>query len=279
MYKVFSYSSSQIIQERLAQNKSRVSPLHHKAPQNRKGSWGFGGLLEAPGNRTWLKKRKENNADKPGKHKLGSSDVSGYHYQRWQKHNNTIPPSTTANTEAHNPITQLANKEISNSFWQNPDIFLKQQINVMKYQTDTLYTQRHAFSFNFSSSSRKCPLCDDMDHIDHLLLKCTNSTMSGMHTNRHHEALSLCVKAFSKGRRGSSFVGMDGCSNKRLLDQGIEVPENITRDIPDWVFPNSTGSPARHQSRPDFLFVRPIPGRQAHLDPSKIPPQDRDIHL
>eukprot|EP00983_Pelagomonas_calceolata_P132166 1161841-Pelagomonas_calceolata.AAC.2 len=29
---------------------------------------------------------------------------------------------------------------------------------------------------------------------------------------------------------------------------------------------------------PDALFVRPIPGRQAHLDPSEIPPQDRDIH-
>eukprot|EP00983_Pelagomonas_calceolata_P031245 980828-Pelagomonas_calceolata.AAC.3 len=45
-----------------------------------------------------------------------------------------------------------------------------------------------------------------------------------------------------------------------------------------WVFPDGTGSPARHQSRPDALFVRPTPGRQAHLDPVKIPPQDRDIH-
>eukprot|EP00983_Pelagomonas_calceolata_P120363 1160699-Pelagomonas_calceolata.AAC.8 len=103
--------------------------------------------------------------------------------------------------------------------------------------------------------------------------------MSGMHTNRHHEALSLCVKALSKGRYGSTLIGMDGCSNQRLLDQGIQVPENISRAISDWVFPNGTGSPARHQSLPDVIFVRPIPGRQAHLDPSKIPPQDRDTHL
>eukprot|EP00983_Pelagomonas_calceolata_P021719 680625-Pelagomonas_calceolata.AAC.1 len=27
------------------------------------------------------------------------------------------------------------------------------------------------------------------------------------------------------------------------------------------------------------VFVRPITGRQAHLDPSEILPQDRDIHL
>eukprot|EP00983_Pelagomonas_calceolata_P032895 1030309-Pelagomonas_calceolata.AAC.1 len=59
--------------------------------------------------------------------------------------------------------------------------------------------------------------------------------MSGMHTNRHHEALSLCVEALSKGRFGSSLIGMDACRNKILLDQGIQVPENISRAIPDWV--------------------------------------------
>eukprot|EP00983_Pelagomonas_calceolata_P102380 1158799-Pelagomonas_calceolata.AAC.3 len=41
------------------------------------------------------------------KHKLGSADISGYHYQRWQKLNDTIPPTITANTEAHNPIPRL----------------------------------------------------------------------------------------------------------------------------------------------------------------------------
>eukprot|EP00983_Pelagomonas_calceolata_P001866 62151-Pelagomonas_calceolata.AAC.1 len=44
-------------------------------------------------------------------------------------------------------------------------------------------------------------------------------------------------------------------------------------------FPNGTGSSARHQSLPDAIFLRSIPGRQAHFDPSKISPQDRDIHL
>eukprot|EP00983_Pelagomonas_calceolata_P029196 915183-Pelagomonas_calceolata.AAC.1 len=33
---------------------------------------------------------------------------------------------------------------------------------------------------------------------------------------------------------------MDGCSNERLLDQGIQVPENISRAIPDCVFPYGT---------------------------------------
>eukprot|EP00983_Pelagomonas_calceolata_P000645 24060-Pelagomonas_calceolata.AAC.1 len=104
--------------------------------------------------------------------------------------------------------------------------------------------------------------------------------MSGMYTNRHHEAHGLCVKALSKGRYGSFLIGMD----ERFLDQGIQVPEKISRVIPDWVLPYGTGSPARHRSRPDALFVRPIPGGQAHLDASKIHwqspgPGSRDIHL
>eukprot|EP00983_Pelagomonas_calceolata_P005383 174995-Pelagomonas_calceolata.AAC.2 len=44
-------------------------------------------------------------------------------------------------------------------------------------------------------------------------------------------------------------------------------------------FPNGTGPSVRHQSRSDAVFVRSIPGRSAHLDPTEIPPQDRDIHL
>eukprot|EP00983_Pelagomonas_calceolata_P009057 294135-Pelagomonas_calceolata.AAC.1 len=84
--------------------------------------------------------------------------------------------------------------------------------------------------------------------------------MSGIHTNRHHVGLSFCVKALIKAK-------------------GIQVPENISQAIPDWFSPNGTGSSARHESRPDVIFVRSIPGRQAHLDPFKIPPQDRGIHL
>eukprot|EP00983_Pelagomonas_calceolata_P097973 1158302-Pelagomonas_calceolata.AAC.8 len=64
----------------------------------------------------------------------------------------------------------------------------------------------------------------------------------------------------------------------RLLEQGIEVPENITRALPDCFFPHGTGSSARHQSYPAAAFIRSIPGQPAHLDPIKIPPQDRDIH-
>eukprot|EP00983_Pelagomonas_calceolata_P134408 1162060-Pelagomonas_calceolata.AAC.1 len=114
-----------------------------------------------------------------------------------------------------------------------------------------------------SSTSACCPLCSEMDSIDHIALRWLNPTMNGMHTNRHHVGLGIYVEALIKGRHGSSSIGMDGCRNERLLEQGEVVPEYISRAIPAWLFPNGTasGSSARHQSRPDAVSVRSIPGR------------------
>eukprot|EP00983_Pelagomonas_calceolata_P120621 1160723-Pelagomonas_calceolata.AAC.2 len=68
---------------------------------------------------------------------------------------------------------------------------------------------------------------------------------------------------------------MDASCREKLQEQGIEVPENISLDIPDWAFPNGSGPSARQQIFPDAVFVRPIPGRATHLDPRRIPGHDR----
>eukprot|EP00983_Pelagomonas_calceolata_P077121 1153728-Pelagomonas_calceolata.AAC.6 len=60
---------------------------------------------------------------------------------------------------------------------------------------------------------------------------------------------------------------------------GADVPLNVSRAFPEWVFTNGTSSSAQQQSHPDAVFVRSIPGPPAHLDPTNIPPQDRDNHL
>eukprot|EP00983_Pelagomonas_calceolata_P078069 1154130-Pelagomonas_calceolata.AAC.1 len=65
-------------------------------------------------------------------------------------------------------------------------ITLKQQINVLKYRAGTVYTQKHAIRFKVSNTSARCPLCGDMESINHIALRCPNPTMNGMHTNRHH---------------------------------------------------------------------------------------------
>eukprot|EP00983_Pelagomonas_calceolata_P070287 1150727-Pelagomonas_calceolata.AAC.1 len=119
-----------------------------------------------------------------------------------------------------------------------------------------------------TSTSACCPLCGEMHSINHVALKCINPTMNGMHTGRHHVGLSFCVKALNKADMAHPLLGK-------------EVPKSISRAIPALVFPNASGvgSSARYQSCPDAVFVRSIPGRSVHLDPTKIPPQDREIHL
>jgi hypothetical protein len=72
---------------------------------------------------------------------------------------------------------------------------------------------------------------------------------------------------------------MDACNSEKLSDLNIELPDDIERNIPDWVFPTQQNLPNRHQSRPDGVLVMPIEGRGRHLDPKQIPPKDRDIHL
>jgi hypothetical protein len=100
-----------------------------------------------------------------------------------------------------------------------------------------------------------------------------------MHINRHHHAVSLCGEEISKGKLGSAIVTMDTCNSEKLSDLNIKPPDDIERNIPDWVFPSQQNLPTRHQSRPDGVLVMPIEGRGRHLDPRQIPPKDRDIHL
>ena len=101
-----------------------------------------------------------------------------------------------------------------------------------------------------------------------------------MHKNRHHHAVSICGEEISKGKLGSAIVTMDACnSSEKLSDLNIEPPDDIKRNIPDWVFPSQQNLPATHQSRPDGVFVMPIEERGRHLDPKQIPIRDRDIHF
>jgi len=96
--------------------------------------------------------------------------------------------------------------------------------------------------------------------------------------NRHHTAVSLCGEEISKGMMGASIVTMDACNSEKLSEQNIEVPPDITRAIPGWLFPNCENT-ARHQSRPDAVLVQPILGRPTHPDPKQISAHDRDILL
>ena len=66
---------------------------------------------------------------------------------------------------------------------------------------------------------------------------------------------------------------------KSYLNLDTEHPDDIERNIPDWVFPTQQNLPTTHQSLPDGVLVMPIEGRGRHLDPKQIPIRGKDIHL
>eukprot|EP00983_Pelagomonas_calceolata_P058700 1145603-Pelagomonas_calceolata.AAC.4 len=53
-------------------------------------------------------------------------------------------------------------------------------------------------------------------------------------------------------------LAVEKSSKNTVPWQGIEVPKNVYRNVPDWAFPDGIGPSARHQSRPGVVFVRPI---------------------
>jgi hypothetical protein len=61
----------------------------------------------------------------------------------------------------------------------------------------------------------------------------------------------------------SAIVTINACNGEKLSDLNIELPDDIERNIPNWVFPTQQNLPTRHQSRPDDVLVMPRGKRQA----------------
>ena len=99
-----------------------------------------------------------------------------------------------------------------------------------------------------------------------------------MNINRHHQALSICGEALSKGNFGPFIVSMDACNTNRLSSLGMDIPENVKRNVPHWVFP-SRQPPHTQLSRPDGIIVLPLKGRDSTHHPKDMNPRDRDVSL
>ena len=209
-------------------------------------------------------------------HYLGEANTDTLLYKLWQKLHDT--PERAAQPDSH-IAKPLAHAHCSSKFWSMPNATIKEQEQVLKYRVDTIHTDKHTKQFSRTTGPATCPLCRRSDSGPHILLRCNNHTLKRMHIHRHHHAVSLCGEEISKGKLGSAIVTMDACNSEKLSDLNIDPPDEIEKNIPDWVFPTQQNLPTRHQSRPDGVLVMPIEGRGRHLDPKQIPLKDRDIHL
>jgi hypothetical protein len=116
-----------------------------------------------------------------------------------------------------------------------PNVTFKEEEQVIQYKTDTIHIDKHTKRFSHMTGPATCPFRAGLDSAPHILLRCNNHTLKRMHINRHHHAVSLCGEEISKGKLGSAIVTMDACNSEKLSDLHIEPPDDIERNIPDWV--------------------------------------------
>eukprot|EP00983_Pelagomonas_calceolata_P062233 1147190-Pelagomonas_calceolata.AAC.1 len=142
-------------------------------------------------------------------------------------------------------------------------------------QTGTLYNGKHATRNSGLPGSALCPLCAP-DSTSYILHRCAHPHINRMNINRHHQALSMCGEALSKGDFGPYICIMDACNTERLRSLDVGIPDDVQRSIPRWVFPS--GQPPKTQlSRPDGIRVLPLEGRDSTHHPKDMNP--RNIHL
>eukprot|EP00983_Pelagomonas_calceolata_P120524 1160715-Pelagomonas_calceolata.AAC.3 len=79
----------------------------------------------------------------------------------------------------------------------------------MNYRADTLFNGKHATRNSGHPGPALCPLCGAPDSTSHTLLRCTHPHINRMNINCHHQALSMCGEALSKGNFGPCISTMD----------------------------------------------------------------------
>ena len=138
------------------------------------------------------------------KHRLGGANTNTYSYINWQ---NLL-------RSAHGQ--PVANPKLSNASWHLKAVTLKEQINILKYRTDTLYNEKHAQRFSGQHGPAYCPLCGNQDSTSHSLLRCTHPQINRMCIDRHHHAVSLCFQEISKCDSGLFIMGIDASNREDL---------------------------------------------------------------
>eukprot|EP00983_Pelagomonas_calceolata_P086292 1156727-Pelagomonas_calceolata.AAC.3 len=104
----------------------------------------------------------------------------------------------------------------------------------------------------------------------------------GVGTSEQQVCFISYVIGFTDVTDRRSTIGPSSLFNSKsgyLQPEPGSVAKNVMGKVQVRGCPNGTGSSARHQRRPEAVLVHSILGRPAHLDPTYLPCQDRDIHL
>eukprot|EP00983_Pelagomonas_calceolata_P060755 1146512-Pelagomonas_calceolata.AAC.3 len=144
---------------------------------------------------------------------------------------------------------KLIHHNNSNSFWNNPEVTLKQRTNLGKYRTGTIHTQKQGVRFtHLALPTAACAAI----WFASIKLSLDAHTQPANKCSWQDTTLPLvsAVKYSAKVDTAHSLLPWTLAVEENSKNKGIEVPENISGNIPTRIFP---------------LALAPLPNTKAFL--------------
>lgn len=165
------------------------------------------------------------------RNRLGYSNTSSVYYQAWQR------------------IRTQADTEISNKLLNHPSISSGPRRVALMYRHGTLWNNKAAKRCHMSSTAN-CPLCGQLDGVNHIAGGCRHTTMERMYTSRHNSTGRLLLRAISKGDMGSDLVMADLGSAEKCQKAGAPPLPRCPEELKAFLL-----KPHAHNSRPDAIIM------------------------
>ena len=153
--------------------------------------------------------------------------------------------------------------DVSNHFWNAPDVTTSMITMILKYRFGQLWNMKIAFRQQRpylpglqKPKSDRCPHCGSADSGGHILGGCKLPIFKALYISRHDSALRMLLKAIVKGSHGGFYTIADIGREELIKDLGVN-----DKRIASWLLPDSAliraGIEARdrHRVRPDIMFV------------------------
>jgi len=181
---------------------------------------------------------------------------------KYDRENNLVNMATqTPNTYKWTGNADI-DKELSNEFWENPEISDKQKSCLIKFRTGTYMgnARKQLFFGRQAYPSITCSICNsyEPDTWLHVLLTCKQQHIHSLHVKRHNKGVWEIRKLLISSEKSRCYI---------LMNAGTfnNTPQENT--VPNWLLPCTCGTQRCHcnsRFRPDILCVR---GLQYQNDP------------
>ena len=131
--------------------------------------------------------------------------------------------------------------DVSNHFWNAPDITTSMITMILKYRFGQLWTMKIAFRQQRpylpglqKPRTDRCPHCGSADSGGHILGGCKLPLFKALYISRHDCALRLLLKSIVKGTHGGFYTVADIGRDELIKDLGVN-----DKRIASWLLPDS----------------------------------------